>query len=189
MTLTTENTRQVFRQLNHFMLLLWRLGLGGWVNLWPQVGGRIMVLTHIGRKTGQKRRTPVNYTLSDGDVYCVAGFGRVSDWYRNLKANPAVEVWLPQGWWAGYAEEVTEAEARAGLIRQVLIASGFAAYAAGLDPVQMSDAELLAATADYRLIRIRRTEACTGAGGPGDLAWLWPITTFGLLAAGLVRRR
>jgi deazaflavin-dependent oxidoreductase (nitroreductase family) len=189
MSLTTKNARQGFRWLNHFVLLLWRLGLGGWVNIWPRVGGRIMVLTHIGRKSGQKRRTPVNYTLLDGDVYCVAGFGEASDWYRNVKANPAVEVWLPQGWWAGHAEEVTDNEARAALLRQVLIASGVAAYAAGLDPVQMSDAELLAAAANYRLIRIRRTEACTGAGGPGDLAWLWPAVTLGLLALLVFRRR
>lgn len=189
MTLTTENAKWGLRWFNRFMLWLWRLGLGSWVNIWPRVGGRILVLTHIGRKSGQKRRTPVNYTLADGDVYCLAGFGEGSDWYRNLKANPAVEVWLPQGWWAGYAEEVTDAEARTALLRQVLIASGFAAYAAGLDPVQMSDAELLAAAADYRLIRIRRTEACTGAGGPGDLAWLWPAATFSLLALLVFRRR
>ena len=65
------------------------------------LSGQIMVLTHTGRKSGLRRRTPVNYALVDGEVYCTAGFGQISDWYRNILANPQVEVWLPDGWWAG----------------------------------------------------------------------------------------
>ena len=170
--------RQGFRRFNRFMLLLWRLGLGGWVNAWPSVGGRIMVLMQRGRKTGLLRRTPVNYAIIDGDVYCTAGFGGGSDWYRNLMADPQVEVWLPDGWWAGEAEDIAETPDRLSLLRQVLIASGFAARAAGLDPTAMSDDALAASTDSYRLVRIRRTEARTGPGGPGDLAWVWPAIVF-----------
>ena len=98
-----ENLRQMFKQMNKFMLLMWRLGLGSWLNFWPDVGGRIMVITHTGRKTGLKRRTPVNYALVEGELYCTAGFGPMSDWYRNLKAHSQVEVWLPEGWWRSRA--------------------------------------------------------------------------------------
>jgi deazaflavin-dependent oxidoreductase (nitroreductase family) len=185
---TEEQLRQGFKQFNRFMMLMWRLGLGRWVNAWPEVGGRIMVITHTGRKTGIRRRTPVNYTIADGEIYCTAGFGGISDWYRNLVANPQVEVWLPDGWWAGVAEEVTDTQTRMPLLRQVLIASGFAAGAAGIDPVGMTNPDLDAATSDYRLIRIRRTEARTGPGGPGDLAWVWPLATMVLLPLALFRR-
>ncbi|HEY3342677.1 MAG TPA: nitroreductase family deazaflavin-dependent oxidoreductase, partial [Anaerolineae bacterium] len=113
--------RQGFRYFNRCMLLMWRLGLGAWVNGWPEVGGRIMVITHTGRKSGIKHRTPVNYALIGGELYCTAGFGQVSDWYRNIKANPGVEVWLPEGWWAGSAEEISDPGARLLLLRQVLI--------------------------------------------------------------------
>ncbi len=184
-----EGLRQMFKRFNRFMLLLWRLGLGLWVNTWPEVGGRIMVITHTGRKTGIQRRTPVNYAIVDGEVYCTAGFGTISDWYRNIRANPEVEVWLPDGWWAGVAEEVTDSEARLPLLRQVLIGSGFAARVAGIDPITMTDAELEAATASYRLIHIKRTEARTGPGGPGDLAWVWPLATMILLPLALRRRK
>jgi deazaflavin-dependent oxidoreductase (nitroreductase family) len=184
-----EGLRQAFKRFNRFMLLLWRLGLGPWVNAWPEVGGRIMVITHTGRKTGIRRRTPVNYAIVDGEVYCTAGFGAISDWYRNIRADPAVEVWLPDGWWAGVAEEVTDAEARLPLMRQVLIGSGFAARLAGIDPIAMTDTELDATTASYRLIHIRRTEARTGSGGPGDLSWMWPLTTMVLLPLALRRRK
>jgi deazaflavin-dependent oxidoreductase (nitroreductase family) len=184
-----QELRQGFKYFNRFMLLMWRLGLGRWINAWPEVGGRIMVITHTGRKTGVRRRTPVNYTVANGDIYCTAGFGGISDWYRNIVADPQVEVWLPEGWWAGIAEEVLDDQLRLPLLRQVLIDSGFAARAAGLDPMAMSNSELEAATAKYRLIRIRRAAARTGRGGPGDLAWVWPLATFILLPLVLFRRK
>lgn len=176
-----EYLRQGFRYFNRFMLLLWRLGFGPWVNGWPTVGGRIMVLTHTGRKSGVRRRTPVNYAEIGGDLYCTAGFGHVSDWYRNLRANPQVEVWLPHGWWAATATDVTDRSDSLPILRQVLINSGFAARAVGIDPVRISDEELRTVTAEYRLVQIRRTAPCTGEGGPGDLAWIWPLATFMLL--------
>lgn len=178
-----------FKYLNRFMLMLWRLGLSPMVNIWPEVGGRIMVLTHTGRKTGRTLRTPVNYALVDGEVYCVAGFGKVSDWYRNLLAHPAVEIWLPDSWWAGVAEDISEAPNRVPLMRAVMIASGFAARAAGLDPIAMTDQQLDEATRTYRLVHIHRTEARTGPGGPGELAWVWPLATFILLPLVLGRRK
>jgi hypothetical protein len=53
----------------------------------------------------------------------------------------------------------------------------------------MPSEEFEAVTADYRLIRIRLTEARTGSGGPGELAWLWPLATMILLPLALLRRR
>lgn len=184
-----ESLRQGFKYFNRFMMLLWRLGLGSWINAWPEVGGRIMVITHIGRKTGIRRHTPVNYTIADGEVYCTAALGSISDWYRNIMLNPEIEIWLPHGWWAGVAEEVGDAVERLPLLRQVLIDSGFAARAAGIDPATMTNEELDATTSKYRLIRVRRTEARTGPGGPGDLAWVWPLMAMTLLPLALWRRK
>ena len=182
--------RQAFKHLNRFMLLLWRLGLGPWLSLWPDVGGRIMVITHTGRKTGRKRQTPLNYALVDGELYCTAGFGAIADWYRNLKANPNVEVWLPEGWWAGVAEEIAPEDpaTRLTLMRAVLRGSGIVAPLMGVSP-SLPDAELAARTADYRLLHIRRTAERTGPEGPGDLAWVWPLATFLLLPLALCKRK
>lgn len=180
--------RQNFKKGNTLMVWLWRLGLGKHINIAPRYAGHIMVLEHSGRKSGKRYRTPVNYAIVNGEIYCVTGFGAVSDWYRNIIANPQVEVWLPDGWWAGLAEEVLDADLRLPILRQVLIASGFAARLFGVDPLKLSDEELDRLTRDYRLIRIRRTVARTGEGGPGDLAWVWPLTTFVLLFLLLKRR-
>ncbi len=182
-----EQLRQGFKYLNRFMLFMWRLGLGPMLNMGPVMAGRYMVITHTGRKSGMKRRTPVNYAEVDGEIYCTAGFGSVSDWYRNIIANPQVEMWLPDGWYAGIAEEVTHPEVRLPLLRDVLIAGGFAAYAAGVDPQKMTDEELDAVTKDSKLIHIRRVAARTGVDGPGDLVWVWPVVVMILLPLALFK--
>ena len=188
-TTLEQKLRQGFKYFNRFMLLMWRLGLGSWVNSWPSVMGRIMVITHTGRKTGLPRRTPVNFAVLDGDVYCIAGFGTISDWYRNLRAQPRIEIWLPDGWWTGEAADVSTSPNRLFYLRQVLIASGFAARAEGINAYTISDEELDQVTQSYRLVRIRLLAARTGPGGPGELAWIWPLATFILLPALFLRRR
>src|SRR3990170_3589787 len=50
--------RRFFRRFNRLMLLLWRLGLGPWVNAWPAVGGRIIVITHTPPPTGRQHQNP-----------------------------------------------------------------------------------------------------------------------------------
>jgi deazaflavin-dependent oxidoreductase (nitroreductase family) len=177
-----------FKQLNKFMLLMWRLGLGWMLNIWPAGFGQIMVITHTGWKSGLRRRTPVNYAQVFGEIYCMAGFGKLSHWYKNIRANPNVETWLPDGWWEGVAEDVSDAENRLFLMREVLIGSGFAAYAAGINPKTITDEELANVTAGYRLLHIRRTKARTGPGGPGELAWVWPVAAM-LLLPFLFRRK
>jgi hypothetical protein len=105
----------------------------------------------------------------------MAGFGRVSDWYRNMLKTPQVEVWLPNSWWAGVAEEVQDKASALPTLRQVIKDSGFAGLMFGLNAYKMSDEQLAKATQDYRLIHIRRTERLGGHGGPGNLAWVWLI--------------
>ncbi len=187
--ITDEKLRRGFKYFNPFMLLMFRLGLSIWFKVWPDITGRIMVITHIGRKSGLRHRTPVNYAEVDGELYCTAGFGSISDWYRNILANRSVEVWLPEGWWSGLAEEVIDPKLRRPIMRQVLIGSGFAARIFGIDPKVITDDELETLTAKYQLIHIKRLAACTGSNGPGDLAWVWQLATFVLLPIVLLRRR
>jgi deazaflavin-dependent oxidoreductase (nitroreductase family) len=181
--------REAFRRFNHLMLFMWRLGMGPSINIWPDGFGQIMVLVHTGRKSGKKHRTPVNYVLIDGDIYCTAGFGAVADWYKNIRQNPQVEVWLPDSWWGGVAEEDIDPQRRLPIMRKVLRASGFAARSMGVDSNTISDEELDQVTRDYRLIRIRRTVARTGPGGPGDLSWVWQVATYGLLFMLMLRKK
>jgi deazaflavin-dependent oxidoreductase (nitroreductase family) len=58
-------------------------------------GRRLLLLTTIGAKTGQRRATPMMY-VPDGDRLLVIasniGAPAHPDWYRNLAANPEVTV-------------------------------------------------------------------------------------------------
>ena len=132
-----------------------------------------MVLIHRGRTSGITRRTPVNYCRMGKSVYCTAGFGRNTDWYLNILSNPKVEVWLPDSWWSGIAEDISAVELRDYILRHVLIASGIAAPMFGVDPRTMSPEEFTDTTREYRLVRIRLEDPLSGAGGPGDLSWVW----------------
>jgi deazaflavin-dependent oxidoreductase (nitroreductase family) len=191
MTATRDSAnalRQGFKVFNRFMVLMFRLGTGP--AIWqPAPVGKIMVITHTGRKSGLTRRTPVNYALIDGDIYCIAGFGPGSDWYRNILSNPQVEVWLPGGWWEGTAEDVSGNANRLPILRQVLVNSGFAAYVAGINPKKINAEQLTQLTAPYRLVRIHRTAPRTGPGGPGDMAWVWQGAGIFLLGLLLLRRK
>ncbi len=186
--ISEQRRRTIFKSFNRFMLLLWRLGLGSWGN-GTEFGGSIMVIKHTGRKTGLTRYTPVNYAVVDGDIFCTAGFGSVCDWYSNLMAIPQVELWLPGGRWIGVADDVSDSKNRGALLRQVIIASGFAGPLFGANPKKLIDADFEKLMDRYRLIRIQRKGAVTGPGGPGDLAWVWPLSTFILLLLWFRRRR
>ncbi|MDL1910702.1 nitroreductase family deazaflavin-dependent oxidoreductase [Chloroflexi bacterium CFX6] len=144
--------RRVFHAMNPFMVFMLRIGLGRTMNIMPSVSGRIMVIEHRGRKSGKKYLTPVNYALVDGEVYCTAGFGSVSDWYKNIMANPQVVLRLPEGKRKARAEDVTDSPRRVFLMRQVIIGSGFAGPLFGVDQRKLNDEQLDAVTKEYRLV-------------------------------------
>ncbi|AEA26735.1 nitroreductase/quinone reductase family protein [Pseudonocardia benzenivorans] len=99
--------------------------------------GRPMVLVHhVGAKSGEERVTPLVY-LPDGEriviIASAAGAPRHPAWYHNLKANPTVTVEVADGkgnveTWSGVAEEITGAERDELYARQVEVMPGFAGY-------------------------------------------------------------
>ena len=147
-----DTLRRVFHAMNPFMVFMLKIGLGWTMNIWPAVSGRIMVIRHRGRKSGKEYLTPVNYAVVDGEIYCTAGFGSISDWYRNMLANPNIELWLPEGKRKARAEDASESPNRLPLLRQVIIASGFAGPLFGINPKKLNDVQLDALSKEYRLV-------------------------------------
>jgi len=170
---TANRTRQFFKNFNRYMVWFWRLGFRRYVNCWPRPGGRVMVVTHTGRKSGSRYRTPLNYAVENGEIYCMAGFGHQADWFRNIQANPQVEIWLPDSWWSGQAEDMSQDQRRLPLLRRVLMDTGIVGPLFGMDPRKLNDADLDRALGDSRLVHIHRLDRLSGPGGPGDLAWIW----------------
>jgi deazaflavin-dependent oxidoreductase (nitroreductase family) len=69
-----------------------RMGFAGWERL---IGVEWMLLTTVGRKSGKKRYSMVDVLLHDEktDTYFIeVGFGKNSDWYRNIQAQPNFEA-------------------------------------------------------------------------------------------------
>ena len=192
----TQAMRRAFRLLNRMMLLLWRLGLGG--TMAGPRRGYVMVLVTTGRKSGLRRPVPLNFEIGSGVVYCLAGFGRKTHWLVNLLADPACEVWLPDGRRLhGTGEIVTDEEERVELVRRLLVRAGFATRIAepGLDPLT-APAEQIAKLGErygvrYEAVRIELGSVATGPGGPGDLRWVLPVAavlTAAACAAARLRR-
>lgn len=179
-----ELLRKFFWYINkYFMVPAFRLGLGRIMG--NPLTGYIMVLKTTGRKTGKQRYTPVNYAILNGKVYCLAGFGKIAHWYRNLQAEPQVELILPGGAIMGKAEDVLDRDERLIVVRQVLKNGGFAGYFYGFSPHSVSDDLLQKTTKEIPVIRISPVGVGIGPGDPGG--WLW-VLVFGLMLWPILRR-
>jgi F420H(2)-dependent quinone reductase len=69
---------------------------GGWAL--AQMGGqRVLLLETVGRRSGQRRVTPLQY-LPRGDGFVVVasagGAPRSPAWYLNLRSRPRARVWI-----------------------------------------------------------------------------------------------
>lgn len=147
-----QRLRRVFHAMNYLMVFMWQIGMGRVLNGWPAVTGRIMVIQHRGRKTGTEYRTPVNYAIVENEIYCAAGFGPKTDWYRNTLAGPGVQLWLPQGRRRARATDVSSSPQRVLLLREIMVASGLAGPLLGVDQRKLSDEQIGTMGKDYRLV-------------------------------------
>jgi deazaflavin-dependent oxidoreductase (nitroreductase family) len=82
--------------------VLYALGLG------PLVGRIVLLLTTTGRKSAQKRVTPLQYEEINGLYYLGAARGLKADWVRNIQANPQVEIHVGAKHFRGCAEVVND---------------------------------------------------------------------------------
>ena len=88
---------------------------GGRVNMTGT--NAVVVLHHIGAKTGQARQTPLLYFTEGENVILVAGNGGLPShpaWLHNVRANPNVELWVGKRG-GPYRARVANAEERATL--------------------------------------------------------------------------
>jgi len=88
--------RKAFRVLNKVMVFMWRIGMGRVINIWPSVIGRIMIIKHIGRKSGQVRLAPGQLCSCHGRNLLHRGFrrglGLVSEYHGESRCR-VVAAW------------------------------------------------------------------------------------------------
>lgn len=109
--MTAERTKPS-RLLHWFFRLpigIYRARLG-WL-----FGHRLLMLTHVGRKSGLVRRTVLEVVGRDrsaDEFFVVAGYGPTSDWYRNALANPPLAVDVAARRFVPRVRELTEPQRR-----------------------------------------------------------------------------
>ena len=81
---------------------LYAIGLG------PIYGRLVLLLTTTGRKSGLPRVTPLQYEEINGCIYIGSARGTKADWYRNIVANPKVNIRVRRRQFEGAAEPVTD---------------------------------------------------------------------------------
>ena len=151
-----------------------RLGLGPLLG--NPVTSYLMLLRTRGRRTGRRREVPLGYVIRDGVVYCVAGYGAQTPWYRNLLADPEVEVVLPGRTIRGRAEPVVDAETWLGAYRALIASFGLVGRLVVSDPSQLDDATMLATHGGLPVIGIRPIDppgpVRPGRFDPGGTGWI-----------------
>ena len=178
--------RRIFRVLNKFFMVpMFRLGFG------PLLGnpltGYILVLKTIGRKSGRIRYAPLNYAIHKGDIYCISGGRKSSDWYRNLYANPEIEMILPGGNLYARMDEISDPDQKSLVARQVLKNAGFAGFFEGYNPWRISDEELSHKIADLPVLCFHPLGVGNGPSDVGGWAWIWSFVVTVLVVLALAR--
>lgn len=177
--------QRAFRPLNALIAPALDVGLGVFVS--NPVTGYLMLLRTRGRRTGRTLSTPVAYVILDGAMYCCAGFGERTDWYRNLVAHDAVEVVLPGRTLIGLARPVTDDDEWVRAYRALMASLGIVSRLALGDLRRLDDATLRRTHRALPLVRITPTGLRIGPCDPGGRFWLvalagW-IALWTLLAA------
>ena len=182
-----------FRYANRYaMVPFHRAGLAVWLGN-PLTGWQLL-LTTTGRKTGLRRHTPLGYFIADGAAWVMAGYGSSTLWYRNLLADPAVEILLPaRPPFAADATDILDPIVRARIIPQLARSMALPGTMIGCLPWSSSDERILELAAWVPLIRLTPADGSTlvaGPDDPGGRGWTWRlvVSTLGSVAAFRVLR-
>ena len=94
----------------------------GHVTIEPFTGAPLVLVHHVGAKSGTKRVTPLAYTRDGDNVIIIASKGGTPEnpaWYHNLRANPDTTIELGPDTVEVTAEALTEGPERERLYKQM----------------------------------------------------------------------
>lgn len=167
MTYPEQGVRKLFFKLP---IYLWRIGLA---RLTP---ANFLLLTTQGRKSGQPRRTMLEYSQIGERYYLVSGWGARAQWFRNALAAPLVTMQTSHdGTIYGRAAQVTTDEELTELYDHMSRTSPFwNRYLAswGIEPTV---ADFLAKKERLAVLRVEPADEAQLPALPTDLLWLWPL--------------
>lgn len=95
-------SKRFFRFIKRPPQALYAIGLG------PLYGRLVLLLTTTGRRSGLPRVTPLQYEEINGAIHVASARGDHADWFRNIVADPRVEVRVRSRRFAATAEPITD---------------------------------------------------------------------------------
>ena len=176
-----------YRLLYRMPLTLYRLGLGGLLNL-----ASIMVLTTRGRSSGLPRYTPIEYRPHGSKIYAVSGWGERPNWVRNLTADPNVCLRQGQRAFAARAQVVEDSSEALRVLH--LFRKRAPAFYDSLIARTSGEAEVNNRTLPdvSRQLTIVRFDSAPDAGDlpaiQADLKWVWLVALLAGVVLALLRR-
>ena len=168
MTAVLDPLLTAFRVLNRWVAAP-LIRAGGGPLLTTTVAGSILLLRTTGRKSGLIREAPLGYTVIDGRVVVVAGYGRSAHWFLNAMADTEVEVLLQGALIAGRAQEITEPAERRAAFRALIESIGVVGRLTLGDVRGNSDAEVDTLAVAFPILAIAPTAIRPGPFDPGGI--------------------
>jgi deazaflavin-dependent oxidoreductase (nitroreductase family) len=109
----------------------------GSVTVEPFVDGQLLLLHHVGAKSGTERISPLGYTLDGDNVIIIASKGGTPEnpaWFHNLLANPETTIEIGADTVEVTAEALTEGPERERIFNQMAdVYSNFHEYQKNTD--------------------------------------------------------
>ena len=155
---------------NRLVTPLLRAGAGALIS--NPITGHLLLLRTRGRTSGLVREAPLGYVLLDGAVYCCAGFGVGTAWYRNVLADDRVEIVLPGRTLGCRATPVTDPTEWLRAYRALMASLGLVSRGVLGDVSRTDDDVLLTSHRTIPLVRIVPTSIVAGELDPGGRSWL-----------------
>ena len=190
----SQASQEAFRYANRwFVVPLHRAGLAAW--LCGPLGGWQCLVTTIGRTSGLRRDTPLGYIVMDGAAWVMAGYGPRTQWYRNVLAEPRVDLRLPgRRPFAALAEEASDPDLRARVIPPLCRSMALPGVMIGCVPATSTDERILDCVSWVPLLRISPADGSAlvpGPEDPGGRGWIWrhiAMTGVTIMLLALLRR-
>lgn len=153
--------------LRKVKVFAWETGLGPVLNVRPDVLGQQAVFYFPG-KSGKiscpcyEKNGRILLALTEKELEGIRDL---------LLQNPAVELWLRNGWFTGTVRLLPPEEKEE--IKATVSDEQFFGY--------MLRSVVKPSLKDHYLLEATRSAPCTGNSGPGSKAWVWPLAALLLL--------
>ena len=184
-------SRLLFRYGNRLFVVPWhRAGLAAWLGT-PLAGSQLLLTTR-GRRSGLLRPTPLGYIIAEGSAWVLAGYGPSTLWFRNLLADPSVEVRLPgRAPFGATAEAVDDPAVRARIIPALIRSMPLPGCMIGTNIWTATDDRILDLVSWVPLVRLRAPDGplVPGPDDPGGWAWTWRQGLVALVLLAALRLR